>query len=331
MKKFIPTNVVALLAVVVIALAGILFITKSDRTGWVDFPAVQGQDLTPQVVTVVERDYGWRTADVVPIVLYIKQLPGTRVDMHSLAIEGDFDVVGNPDIVSRDFKDGSKYIRIRLNIQSMKVDKRLSIKMSMLWRDIKEGDDRPLAIPAFQPFTSPTWDGRDIIQDGDPQYWHGTMLIWTLSYLVVGVFGAFFLNRLRKRWIEEEEVEKKRGWDSRRAIARKEFDLAWARFDNGDFSVESYKAVAKCVRKLFRLESKVMREIEMELGSAHPYRVQTLKILELCGKVMYANRSLKEDEHYSIRDTFNEIVPPLPAETTEVDGEGDDVVGDLSD
>jgi len=105
-------------------------------------------------------------------------------------------------------------------------------------------------------------------------------------------------------------VEQERIWHTRRQIARREFDEAWARIEAGDFSLENYKDVAKCVRKLFRIESKVLKEIEMELGGMHPYKDHTLKIMALTGKVLYHNRYLTAAENATIKETFDQIVPP---------------------
>lgn len=313
MKNFV-TNVLALVICVALAIGGIVWVTGSDQTTWPDFSAAEEQaattPLAPQVVTQYERDFGWRIGDVIPIQIFLKQQPGTRVDLHSLAVEGDFEIVEAPGYVTRDFKDGSRYIGIKFKIQSMSNAKQLSLKVSMLYRHLETDDDHLIAIPAFTPHTSPTWDGRDVVQDGEPQYIHDGHLVWTLGYILLGLAGALAawrLKRLLATWVVEE---RKRVWDTRRQIARREFDEAWAGLAIGDYSVENFKAVARCVRKLFRIESKVLREIEMELGGAHPYRVQTLKILELTGKVLYQKRALSKDELLAIKSNFDQIVPP---------------------
>jgi len=314
MKNFM-TNVVALVVTVAVALGAIAWVTKNDHTTWPDFntvaPVKTETPKAPQVVSSHERDFGWRIGDVIPVELYLRQQPGTIVDLHSLAVEGDFEIVENPAFVTRDFKDGSKNIGIKFKIQSMSNAKQLSLKVSMLYRELETGDDKLISIPTFAPFTSPTWDGRDVIQDGKPEYRHEGHLLWTMGYILAGIAGAIFAFILRRKFVQAIKEEKQRVWDTRRRIARREFDEAWARFENGDFSIENYKSVARCVRKLFRIESKVMREIERELGDGHPYRVQTLKILKITGKLLYGSQPLTRDEHYSLKTIFDEIVPPI--------------------
>ncbi|MBX9671606.1 MAG: hypothetical protein K2X93_28715 [Candidatus Obscuribacterales bacterium] len=331
MKNFM-INLGALVLVTALSIGAIVWFSGGDRTTWPDFGQAQRATtpLAPAVVAKYERDFGWRIGDVIPIELYLHQEPGTLIDLHSLAIEGDFEIVENPTIVTRDFKDGSRNVAIKFKIQSMAAAKKLTLKVSMLYRVKESMEDHLIAIPAFEPFTSPTWDGRDVVKDGNPQYRHEGHLLWTIGYILVGVVGAvgaFFARRRFKVYVLEEA---KREWETRRETARREFDEAWARFDAGDFSDESYKLVVRCIRKLFRIESKVMREIEVELGSAHPYREQTLKILNVTGKVLYQLRKLTRNEHNSIKSAFDEIVPlpavptPEPTAKAKVEGETDD-------
>lgn len=327
--KTILTNVVALVICFALAIGGIVWVTKSDQTSWPDFsaqaqnpaaaPNQTAEPLAPIVVSQYERDFGWRIADVIPVQLYLQQKPGTIIDLHSLAIEGDFEIVENPSIVSRDFKDGSKQISIKFKVQSMSNAKQLNLKLSMLYRELSTGDDKLISIPAFAPYTSPTWDGRDIIKDGQPAYIQGDHMLWTLLYIFGGIAGAITAFILRRRFIAAIEIVKQRIWETRRQIARREFDEAWALLESGQRTEENYKAIARCVRKLFRIESKVRREIELELGGAHPYRVQTLEILDNTGKVLYHKRALTHDEHYSIKRLFDEIVPPTVGQPESAD------------
>ncbi|MDZ4838047.1 MAG: hypothetical protein SGJ27_30045 [Candidatus Melainabacteria bacterium] len=311
MKNFI-TNVGALVLCIALTIGGLVWLTNSDQTSWPDFNTApqSAEPLAPQVVSVFDRDFGWRIADVIPIEIYLKQKPGTVVDLHSLAIEGDFEIVENPTTVTRDFQDGSRWIGIKFKIQSMSAAKQLSLKVSMIYRDIATSEDHLIAIPAFEPFTSPTWDGRDLIKDGKPSFIHEYHLLWTLGYILSGIAGAIIALRLQRQWKVAVIEEQKRIWETRRQIARREFDEAWALIEAGDVSVENYKAVAKSVRKLFRIESKVLKEIEMELGGMHPYKDHTLKIMALTGQVLYHNRYLTDAQNASIKETFDQIVPP---------------------
>ncbi len=311
--KTILTNLVALVVCVSLALGGLVWLTKSDLTAWPDFSAASQNPedpLSPQVVSDFDRDFGWRIGDIVPVQLYLHQKPGTIVDLHSLAVEGDFDILEEPTIVTRDYEDGSKDIGIKFRIQSMSPAKKLNLKVSMLYRHLAGGDDKLISIPAFEAYTSPTWDGRDIIKDGKPDFIQEHHMLWTLAFIFGGIALATTARSMRRRFVAEVERAKKKAWETRRQTARREFDEAWARFEAGEYRVENYKAIVRCLRKLFRIESKVRREIELELGGGHPYREQTLKILEITSRVLYEERVLSRDEHQSIKDLFDQIVPP---------------------
>ncbi len=307
LKKHTPTLGILFVAMVV-TVGGIALVFRSDFRRWPEFQPTDS--LTPQVVCHYERDYGWRTGDLIPVEIFLKQQPGTVVDMHSLAVEGDFDIIGNPEIVTRDRKDGSRLILLRFKIQSLSVGKKLSLRMNMLWRDQSTGADKSISIPAFEPYTSPTWDGRDLIQDGSAAYDQGNHLWLNCAYLFGGAFGAGLFFYLSRRLKIAAVEAKSRAFQTRREIARGEFDRAWAAIASGDLNVEHYKSIARCLRKLFHIESKSLREIDFELGSGHPYRQQTLAILGLCGRVMYQKKALSRGEHLALKEAFDQIAPP---------------------
>ncbi|MGE0265495.1 MAG: hypothetical protein AB7V06_22685 [Candidatus Obscuribacterales bacterium] len=304
--------------VVAVLFGSYLYFTRSDRVEWPDFTQVATQSddpLAPLVVARAERDYGWRTGDIVPLTLFIKQLPGTRVDENSLAIEGDFAVVGQPEFLFKEEEDGSRMIRIRLNLQSMAVAKQLSLKTQILYRNLEKGEDYLYTPPAFAPFTSMTWDGRDIIQEGNPHVdtWSDTVV--TTLWIGGGLLGAILMIILRKKLRSKTREEHLgRGWSTRREIARQKFDAVWQRFENGDFSQRNYAEISAIVRELFHIQSSGFNEIAWEMGSGHPYLKHTLKILELCGEVIYRDRILHGQEHFAIKTIFDQIVRPEPAE-----------------
>lgn len=314
MRKLI-TYLVLLVAVMAVSLTGVVLVTRRDQTRWPAFDAIPVAKETPatapQVVAAYERDYGWRTADVIPILIFVKQQPGTTIDLHSLAVEGDFDIISEPDIVTRDFNDGSRWIRVRFKIQSMKVGKQLALKTSMLVRIRETGKDQLIAIPAFMPYTSPTWDGRDLIQDGKPEFVQGLHMWVTLAYVLGSIAGFFGLLYLRHKWLSEANTARSlSGWETRRQIARRDFDAVWEKFENGDYSSANYQEVSRIIRTLFLIECKVRHEIEWELGGAHPFKDQTLALLDLCGKVLYQQHVLKEHEQKALKTIFDQIVPP---------------------
>ena len=321
MKRYL-LSIICLVVVAALSIGGIILATSEDQSSWPDFNAPSNTSnsittgpskpnpLAPKVIPDAVRDYGWRIGDIIEVQLFIKQMPGTRVDTHSLAIEGDFDMISPPDYVTRDFKDGSRAIRVRFKIQSFQAKDQLLLKTSMVYRNLETGDDVLIEIPAFTPYTSKTWDGRDVIQGADPDYLHLTHLWITGGWILGGIAGAIFFFRLRTKLAQELAQEKRKEMETRRQKARAEFDAVWTRFLEGDYSDENYKEVERVLRRLFLIESQTRDEVAREMGEAHPYRKHTLAIMKLCGKVLYKQRALSETEHFRMKEIFDMIVPP---------------------
>lgn len=281
---------------------------KVDWPAFSNDPAVASSP-TPEVVAHIERDYGWRTGDVIPVTMFIKEKPGTVVDTNTLAIEGDFEVVGEVDIFTRDLKGGGRLIKITMHVQTFNVKKQLTLKSNMSYRLANGQDDILITLPAVDPYTSMTYDGiRKDPQEGPQTPLHGWHLFQNAGMLLAALAGiAFFLGLIRKFNRETDELG---AYDpkSPREVARRDFDLVWKKLMLLDFSVENYKEIERIIRRLFRIESRTLREVNFELGQ-HPFRAEILHILVTCGKVLYQGETLDDAELDSIKTNFDKIVP----------------------
>ncbi len=281
----------------------------------IDWPAFSSDPVvasspTPEVVAYIERDYGWRTGDVIPVTMFIKEKPGTEVDTNTLAIEGDFEVVGNVDIFTRDLKDGSRLIKITMHVQSFNVKKQLTLKSNMSYRLDGSQDDILITLPAVDPYTSMTYDGeRKLPQEGPKTPLHDWHLFKNVGMLLASIAGIAFFVGLIRRFNRETDDQGSFNPSSPREIARRDFDIAWKKLMLFDFSQENFKEIERIIRRLFRIESRTLREIDFELGQ-HPFRAEILHILAVCSKVLYQGQSLDDAELDSIKSTFDKIVPP---------------------
>ncbi|MCA9814858.1 MAG: hypothetical protein H6677_01670 [Candidatus Obscuribacterales bacterium] len=285
---------------------------KASYEQWPTFERTEGAPANaPDVVTLQARDFGWRIGDIVPAEFYIKQKPGTVVDVYSLSTEGDFTIVGVPEFEYKDFEDGTRYIHIRMNLQSMAVGDSLHLKSYMLYRDEETNEDHLFDLPVFETHTSKTWDGRDIVKEGDTSLNSLALVINTLLYVALGVIGAtslIFLNRHLKRkfFIAALPAD----FHSRKKIARKRFDAVYEKIVAGEFSEANFLEVALIIRELFHLQTAGYSEIASRLGEAHPFRKHVTKILLILGEPLYRNRNLTLAEVHEIKRTFDLIVPP---------------------
>lgn len=298
--------------VLLVSIAALTAMFWSKRTVWPEFP--QTKDFAPQVVVKVEPDFGWRLADHVPVTIFVKQKPGVSIDLNSLAVEGDFEFAAAPVVYSRDNRDGSKYLRIDLMLQSFAVQPKLTLKANMAY-DVKgEPGTKMISLPAVELYTSRTWDGRNQRQDGPMMVEHGWHYWTTGLALLLGLVGSalcgFYLLKIRK-----EDAALAAAPLVGRALARQDFELVWARILSRQDGDEEYKEIARILRRLYRIETRVTWEIPLELGDNHPHLKQILGIHKLCDRVIYKGRPLTGPEKAEIRRLFDEIT--LPAKKLE--------------
>src|SRR5215470_10514163 len=133
------------------------------RAIWPQFP--QSAEPAPQVVVQVDRDFAWRTGDHIPVSVFIKLKPGVAVDLNSLAIEGDFEIAGNPEIFVREERDGTRLIRLLVTLQSFNLKPKLELKANLSYQLAGQREPRVVSLPGLEVYTSRTWDGRPEIKD----------------------------------------------------------------------------------------------------------------------------------------------------------------------
>ncbi len=309
MKKTLVACALAAL-VVLVSMGGLAWYFWGQRTIWPAFAPVAAENpQSPQVVAEYERDFGWRTGDRITIDVFIKQQPGTEVDLNTLAIQGDFEVSGGPDIFTKDKKDGSRLIRLRLPVQAFNLKPNWQLNATMTYRVVGDVDDKLITLPAVVLYTSPTWDGqRQEIKEDSAKPMFGLDLYLNSAIILGGIVFLIVCIRVIRRaksGVDEPPVPVIL---SPREIARREFLKVWALIKQGHVTEENYKEVERIFRRLYRLEARTMREINWELNN-HPHREHVVEILSLCDKVLYHRMYLNESEHERIWIAFGKILP----------------------
>jgi hypothetical protein len=293
--------------VVVVSAAVLAGLYWPHRTVWPNFPV--SPSSAPQVVCKTEPDFSWRTGDRVPVTIFIKQKPGVEIDLNSLSVEGDFELSGSQPVYSRDNKDGSKYIRLEVSLQSFAVQPKLTMKASMSYMVKGDPDPKLLSLPVVELYTSRTYDGRPKRQDGPMAVVHGWHFWTTGAALLVGFVGTiaalFYMS-----WLKKKENEAAAAPLVGRALARRDFEVAWQRIVAGQDGEDDYKEIARIIRRLYRIEARVTWEIPFELGDNHPHLKQILAINKLCDRVLYKGAPLTKTEKAEIRRLFDEITLP---------------------
>ena len=95
----------------------------ANEVVWPEFSTNQASAQAPQAVLKIERDYGWRTGDALPVEVYIKETPGTRVDLAAITMQnqaGDFEVRDALSPVRTKIDDsGAHLIKAKFSVQSL--------------------------------------------------------------------------------------------------------------------------------------------------------------------------------------------------------------------
>jgi len=218
-------------------------------------------------------------------------------------------VSGAPDIFTKDKKDGARYIRLRLPVQAFNLKPSWQLAASMTYRVNGQVDEKLITLPAVVLYSSPTWDGeRKEIKEESAKPVFGWDLYVNAAIILGGIVLLVVCIRVIRRansGVDEPPVPIIL---SPREIARREFLKVWAKIRAGDVSEENYKEIERVIRRLYRLESRTMREINWELNN-HPHREHVVEILSLCDKVLYHRMYLDESEHERIWGAFTRILP----------------------
>ncbi|HEY9775933.1 MAG TPA: hypothetical protein V6C81_19375 [Planktothrix sp.] len=287
-----------------------------DRTAWPAFAAdAKAPADAPQVVATVPRDFGWRTGDVIPIDLYIKQLPGTVVDTSNLAISGDFEIRTQPKaMIARKQSDGSTYMKLRFEVQSFNVSKSWTLNANMTYARTAAKDDQTVSLPALVVYTSMTYDGRADIQQG-PQKLLISILeaVFTFGCVLAGVLGTIvcfvWYNHLNKPIVSNGKYPL-----TPLLQVKRNFDLISVRIKRGDFSPQNYEELERNLRWLYKLEAKTRGQIELSVQvTNHPYKNEITTIVSLCDKRLYDKVLLTDEEHEAIFQAFQRIFTGQPS------------------
>lgn len=296
---------------VVVLVASILTaVFWSKQLIWPEFP--QSSDVTPQMIAKVEPDFSWRIGDPIPVDIYIKQPAGVSVDVNSLAIEGDFEISGNPTVFVKHTKSGAKLIHLGVTLQGFNAAKKLGFNLTMSYKVDGIKGNRTVTLAGPDVYTSQTWDGREEIKDGPLPVVIGYHYLTSAIALVVGaiglILGIVYYRRFSIVDCVEEEIPPTR-WQT----ARREFDETWAKIQEGDDSDERYKEIVRIIRRLYYIEAKIGHEIPFEIGYNHPHLKGITIILGHCEQVLFGHRKLTPGEKAELRKAFDEMIPPPKA------------------
>ncbi len=289
-----------------LALVACIFFMKQEKN-WPDFPAVAA-GAAPLVKLQVERDFGWRIGDVVELNIFIKQAPGSSVDVEGLALAGDFEIRGDIKVDSRKTEDGGKVIRVKMFVQSFSFKPTVSARVSVTWNKSGEKEWKEIDPTSIELHASNTYDGRDDIQEGKQQYLQGYHLLTTIAWILGGIATVILTTLYIRREIRNlpvvvPPVEPQSIWVW--AVIR--FQAAWAKIVAGDRSNEVFQEIDFVVRSLLGVQTVQVTHLEIALSN-HPYAKEGVYIIKHCELVLFKNTKLTNDQLKLMKIAFKQIV-----------------------
>lgn len=304
----------ALAGAVMVILWLVAFWLPAPSVQWPNFPQPAGSE--PQVVVVVDPDFGYHIGDVVPVDIFIRQPAGTKVE-DGLALEGDFETRGDP-VVTREVRGADTYIRMRVYLQSFQAFKpAYQATISMTYEKVGDKEIREVQAPPITVGTSNTWDGRDQPQTGKLAPWYGNHLVFNIAYLVVGVVGLIgltvYIRRLRKL-IPKPTKPKVPLTPRQKAKAR--FDVVWKKIRAGDQSERNFREIDVIVRQLERIEHVLLEHVPMAIGDSHPRKEAIMHILGSCELVIFRGDSLTDEQLDAFEAMFLVFIGAAPTTPT---------------
>lgn len=223
---------------------------------WYDFPTTESNE--PQASVIVNRDFAYHIGDRIPVSIRIKQKPGTQVDVSAITIKGPFEVAEAQPLVRKELEDGSICFKQDIILQSFAVQKKMKATAELSWKAENDDTGKELKLPIGPLFTSNTYDGRDILQEGKTEKL-SPWLHWTRSIAPLVISTLIVLYLMVKTWqlIRQIWAYKRPLKAALRALAR-----LWLPIDNGDLSPKNYVEIESSIRTLYGVEAALPSEIK---------------------------------------------------------------------
>ncbi len=275
---------------VALALAGTWYFRAGGNSSgssvkWPEFP--ESKDQSPSVVVQVEPDFGYRTGDVIPVSIFVRENPGTEVDIASLALEGDFEIRGEPVLSRTSLPNGGQGYCLQLQLQSFSIQPKLGSTLSFTWNVKGERQWKEMKAPLVDVFTSLTWDGeRKEIQPGPMVYLTSNHLYVSIGMLVGSVllfFGCIVFQRYYDRLNAASEERRQA---SPRMVCKRRIDAARAKIEAGDDGKENFRIITEALRQYLNLHSVLLTDVPAAL-EGNPYTKRVQASINLCERVVY--------------------------------------------
>lgn len=293
-------------ACIAVATASIMLAIRftTTATEWPSF--VPNETQKPQYDVQLARDYGFRTGNLVPVKIYFKVPEGTTLELESLSVHGDLQ------IVDRDFHEekgehGLKYVRATLKLQGFIYKTKWVFEPSIDYNVAGDPKRQLLKMAPVEVSTSRTYDERKSNHPLDPELKEnqGHHMVWTV--LTVGgggigflicLIGLFLVKRStgQKTEVVEETVETPDDWAN--------ITKAAASIEAGDRTKKALLALVLALRERFDVELATIEEL-----AAQPAHEALAAVLAVCEDAIWGARDLAPEEASNLLQDVAKLRP----------------------
>lgn len=247
----------------------------------------------PQYHVQYERDFGYRTGNLVPVRICFKLPAGTALDVDNLTVEGDMSVAKRT-VFTQAGKDGVNYIRLDLQLQAFVWKPRWINNMFFNYRTAGSRELMTLELKDVSVSTSKTYDEdkkNRHPKEPDLAVIQGFHLVWTGLWLAVGLFGMIACSvylvktrRVRIVPVVAPSAAPKDPWSLvvEALTAIKDGDLDWTAFERLVLQVRAYTGLHT--------------QTASELAAASEPKHQAVgAVLAVCEPVIWGGRPVADD------------------------------------
>ncbi|MBY0552811.1 MAG: hypothetical protein K2W95_36345 [Candidatus Obscuribacterales bacterium] len=296
---------------------------RGSAMKWPAFPEAHS---APVAVSEVLPDFAWRTGDVIPLTVYVKEAPGTAVDLKSLQLKGDAQLRGYTTAVEEQ-PDGTRLVKFDIEVQCFALKQPTwKVVPVITYREGEKKERKPLELPEFEIGSSNTYDKRKIertlpngqkieMKDGHPKeqpfvYLVSNTWLWDIGYATLAVMVIAACG-----WVihSRDKSKKVTGADKPLEVFSDEWaetvedvKAAVALLQEGNTEKETYVRVQRGLLRLYRLDSVPLPEIQAAADGPCSHLMSLMHIIGFCHEVIYGTR-----EHLDVQEV-EKIAELLP-------------------
>jgi membrane protease YdiL (CAAX protease family) len=279
------TLLYAAAALLVVALSIIAARARPQVTTWPGFKPNTGTAPQSELKFKDDRDFGYRTGEIVPVTVYVKAPAGTELEPDSLTVKGDMEIARRS-VFTQKGEDDSVYARFELGLQSFVGMPKWTATPSLTYRAPGGNKNETVDLATIEVYTSKTFDDRKP-KDAHPKepevsllYGHHTVV--TVSLLVFGILGSIacllllFSGRRRKATAQTTSEETPEPV----LDPKEQLNQVMTRLFEGDQRDETVLAAVLQLRAFYKVQTATTSDL---LGSPSPFDAalgEALEILE---------------------------------------------------